>query len=572
MVRQHIYRMDALGGRTVAASAGMKDSAWLSLLEQQLSLNTPTGLSVPVYYQYPLGRGLVLSCCAPDPSGEESGYIAHQLVLDESADIETLMRIRPVSRSIFRMDGSAEEMSEPEADSLGGGEEIGACFEALDALFGGEEELLSRFISALSLCARDKRMSMRVIMPGEAGEVSENARRLMELMLRCMDEDDAVRVSFCTLRAPGALDAQYSVCFETARDAEAGEAQGILLNLVNRSMFMPMGAALPGDGRQDEQARALLEHDLEAAVRSGSGVKAGRSGRRSRSAARPFEKGMSLKKYFSEWREELEKRRPELTEEGFRALAAGEWASLLEAVVSASEWMDNAQFLKELNGILTTIRREKLETALCLDGETMTDMIVLMLDGIRWRQVDLAQPQTARLIRTAAAYAQVLNEEQCAADCLAACRVFYRLLTAPTFIQESLMDMAMLEEKYPARFEEAQDCLRRYVQNRLSADIDVIDEMLAAAAMLGFAKFSGGVPDLRLADKLTERIETQSGPRAARRFQSMMDKLRRHLHSTRPGTLRRRDMKLLLSISMMLLALIVGITVWFLLLSGYNIF
>ena len=47
-------------------------------------------------------------------------------------------------------------------------------------------------------------------------------------------------------------------------------------------------------------------------------------------------------------------------------------------------------------------------------------------------------------------------------------------------------------------------------------------------------------------------------------IQSMMDKLRRNLRSKRAGTFRRRDLKLLIFISCLLVLLIAGITISFL--------
>ena len=86
MIQQHIYRRDRAGGyRTAAASAGLTGSAWLSLLEQQTVLRCQSYLPAPVYFQYPLGVGLVFSRCAVDPNGSRGSYLAHQLVADDCA-------------------------------------------------------------------------------------------------------------------------------------------------------------------------------------------------------------------------------------------------------------------------------------------------------------------------------------------------------------------------------------------------------------------------------------------------------------------------------------------------------
>ncbi len=560
MVRQHLYRLGPDGGQTIAASEGLKDSAWLALLEAQLGLLEPGGLSVPVYYQYPLGRGLVLSCCVPAPDGEAGAYQVHQLVFDEMEDIGTLMRMRPLGSMEFPTDS----LKDIPADSLKDDTQAAVCLYTLERLFGGDEGLLANFLCALALCARDKRQRLRILLPDAPEEATGTARRLMEIVLRCMDEDDAVRVSYASMDS-GSAAIPYTAVFASGSGSAAGGPGEILVNLIDRSMYMPMGVQLAADERLTEQAQALLQHDLEGALRAKSRVRAPKAAAERREEAAAFSKGMTLKKYFADWRAALESKRKELTDEGFAACAAGEWSSFLNGAVSASELMDNEQFLTELNGILTMIRKDKLETALALDGDTMSDMLVLLLDSINWRQTDLTRPQTARLIRTVTACAHVLDESRCEGDCLAACRAVNHLLTGPALIHEALDEMALLEELNPARFDAVQDCLRQYVQDRLTADFDVIDEMLAAAAMLAFVRFTDGIPDLRLTDKLTERIEAQSGQKAARKFQHMLDKLRQHLRSKKAGNFLTKDMKLLLMISCALLMLILGITAWFML-------
>ena len=555
MVKQHLYRIGPDGGRTLAASDGMLNSAWLGLMENQLELIGISGLSVPVYYQYPLGKGLVLSCCTPDAEG----WLAHQLVFDEAEDIEALMNMRPLGCMAVPAENAVEDLS---AGSLRDDAQAEICLYTLERLFGGETGLLSGFLCALTMCARDKRQSLRILLPDAPEEATGTARRMMEIVLRCMDTDDAARVSYVSLDTGGAA-IPYTAVFVSGNVSAADGAQEILVNLIDRSMYMPMGMQLEITDRQAEQARALLQHDLEGAIRAKTRVRPPKAEAERREEAAAFTKGMTLKQYFADWRAALEKKRGELTAEGFAACAAGEWSSFLNGAVSASELMDNEQFLSELNGILTVIRKEKLETALALDGDTMSDMLMLLLDSINWRQTDLTRPQTARLIRTVTACAHVLDESRCEGDCLAACRAVNHLLTGPALIQEALQEMARLEELNPARFDAVQDCLRQYVQDRLTADFDVMDEMLAAAAMLAFVRFTDGIPDLRLTDKLAERIEMQSGQKAARKFQHMLDKLRQHLRSKKAGNFLTKDMKLLLMISCALLMLILGITAWF---------
>ena len=102
MIQQHIYRRDKAGYRTVAASAGLTGSAWLSLLEQQTALRCQSNPPASVYCQYPLGVGLVFSRCAVDPNGANGSYLVHSLVADEPDDVEALAALRPLSASCFQ--------------------------------------------------------------------------------------------------------------------------------------------------------------------------------------------------------------------------------------------------------------------------------------------------------------------------------------------------------------------------------------------------------------------------------------------------------------------------------------
>jgi len=578
MIKQHIYRRGLNGYHTAAVSSCMKDNAWLPLLEQQMPIHHSAVLPAPVYYQYPLGRGIVLSRCLPDPNGQEGSYLAHQLVADEPGDIDLLMHSRPLSSSLFRneyKEGTAPPDPLPtlHVNALSDPEELVSCFQVVDALFAGDEWLLSRFLSALALTARDKRQSVQAIISDTPGRVSDAGRRVMELMLRCLPVEDAMRISYCTLQPAGEISLLYSVCFSQPPEKSAAlfHAQlNITFDFTARRMTLPKNVSLPEDEIYIELARALLAHDLNWADRiRGSGAQTApeQNAASARIDIPPFESGMSIRQYFDNWQDELALRRESLTEEAFRAMAEAAWPRVLNGMVGASELMDAPQFLREMSGILSAILKDKLEDQLALTEETLTDMIIILLDSIRWRQIDLCSAKINRLIRSVTSYAMVLTAETDEPDCLTAGRIVHRLLTAPGEMHDQLNDLAQLGERSPAQFEAVQDCLRRYVQGRLTADIDVIDETLVASAMLAYARFTDGVPDLRLVDKLGERLEAQSDPAAARRFHLILARLRQRLHSDRTGTQRRRDMKLFLLISCILAGLITGITVWFLYLS-----
>lgn len=571
MVRQHLYRIRKDGGHTVAVSEGLKDSAWLPLLEQQLVLRGASDLAAPAYEQYPLGFGLVLSCRTPDPFGWEGGCLCHQLVIDDPSDVDELMKIRPIHSSVFssryREKGlEVEILPDLPLSALTHDGEPARCFHALDLLFGREETLLARFISALMLCARDRRHGMRVVIGESEAKVSESARQLMELLISRLPASDAMRLSFCTLTPADAPVFSGVVSF-TPDDGRISHLSSpdILFNLTARQVLLPAGVVLPDPNQYIVLARALLSHDQNPT--GNKPLEPGNIAPSLRMEMPPFEASMSLKQYFAHWRSELETRRSMLTEEAFAVFAADEWPKMLNNMVAASELMENVAFLDDLSDILSTIRRDKLDHALALDDETLSDIITLLLDGVRWRQINLADGRIARLMRTVTAYAQVLTEAHCGEDCLLACLIVYRLLSSPVSIHDSLRDMARLEEISPYRFESLQDCLRQYVQHRLTVEPGLADETLAAASMLAFARFADGVPDLRLADRLVERIEAQSGAKAARRFQNMMDRLRRHLRSSHSGIMHKRDVKLILLVCGALLALIAGISAWFFLLN-----
>ena len=565
MIRQQLYRADANGGRTIAVSEGLGGSAWLSLLEGQLSLIDFAGLPAPVYFQYPLGRGVVMSRCAVNPYTPEKSFIAHQLVADEADDIDRLTAVRPMRSDllpagIFGYTDSPDPLPLLSAEELCGEEEEARCRATLISVFEGREELLAQFLAAVSLCARDKRHAVRVRLPGKAAQVSETGRQIMEMVLRSLAREDVVRLSFCSLASNASSAMQYTVCFDqkTEKSAEAGPFE-ILIDPAEGTMALPDGLSLPQAGQYQAQARLMLK------MESGAVRVDGVSGADEISLP-PFEKGMSIRQYFADWRAEMEKRRDGLTEEAFRAVAAGQWPSMITAVIAASDLMENHKFLAELNSVISQIRREKLDASLSMSDNTLTDLLIILLDSISWRQIDLSRPQAGKLMRSICAYSQVMTEEQCPAECLHACRAVYCVLASPTSIYEALTDLGMLADEAPAQYEALQDCLQQYVEKRLNADMDVIDGSLTAAAMLGFARFSDGIPDLRLVDRLVGRIGEKRGSKAARRFEQTLDKLRSQLHSAHGSLMRRRDMKLFLFISLLLLILIAAITIGFLLL------
>ena len=568
MIKQQLFRMDSRGSRTVASSPGMKNSVWLQLLEQQMELVDFSVMSVPTFYQYPLGRGIVVSRCVPDPNGRKNSYLAHQLVFDEAEDLHALMNARPLSSRSFFAGGyetgvSSDTLPMMPVSALECEGALDECLETLDGLFGGREELLGNFLSALVLCARDKRQSIRAVIEDRPEVVSESGRRLMELLLCCLKKNDALRVSFSTLQISRSLEMHYVISFCPKADEQTG-AHEIVFNLTQGQMILPQNLVLPETERHMEIARLLLEHDIARVEMFRGEIQTACATPDSlRLTVRPFTKGMSLNEYVDSWRAALELRRPLLTERGFKKLVSGEWKKLLGRIIDISEQMENMSFLQEFNQVIQRVYREREESLLTPDEETMVDMLVLLLDSIRWRDLDLTHPKTWRLVRLITGYTQMLEgEEYESVDCINACRIVHQLMTDPSTAWEMLPDLSLLEEDSPECFDAVQDCLRRYVQMRLESEFDIADEYLAAAAMLGLVKFSEGIPDLRLVDKLTKRIESQHGLADARRFEEIVEKMRRHLHT--PGRFQRREVKALLAVSCLLIGLIAGISIWFL--------
>ena len=58
MIKQQLCRKSATGFQTLAVSSALRESAWMSLLEQPSPYEDAPGENA--YFQYPLGTGLVI--------------------------------------------------------------------------------------------------------------------------------------------------------------------------------------------------------------------------------------------------------------------------------------------------------------------------------------------------------------------------------------------------------------------------------------------------------------------------------------------------------------------------------
>ncbi|MBR3504710.1 MAG: hypothetical protein IKO07_10815 [Clostridia bacterium] len=575
MIKQHIYRRDTAGYRTVAASAGLTGSAWLSLLEQQTMLRCQSNSPAPVYYQYPLGYGLVLSRCAVDPNGRHGSCLMHQLVMDEPADIEALSALRPIAAAHFReaYAGRGDEIEllptlKPE--SLADAALLSAGFRLIDGWFG--EARLARLIAAVLRASRDKRYAVHIVIDQESGVVSERGRLLMDMLMRALPVEAVQRVSYCTLMSPDETAMPYSVFI--SRPEAGGADRGAAAQCVRFDMSLgkyqlPENAPVP-DERCLETARALLAHDIQWIGR----VRRDGAQARLNAAASlkldipPFEPGMSLTQYVQDWLEALETRRDALNGEAFREFARAEWPRLTERVIRAGDVMSGGEFVRQLRGSIVALCKGRRGEQLGMSKENLRDLVVILLDSISWDDVDLDDPEDARVIKSATGYASLLDDASCGAGTLLACRVMHGLLDAPaSYPVDGMDDMARLSEEDPTRFKQVQACGRRYVASRCRAfragrdPFGLVDDLFTAAAVLGYARFEGGIPDFRQLDKVQEKVAEVAGEKAGRRFEERLDRMRRRMHASRANRARRRELRLMLIGSLALALVIIGVIV-----------
>ena len=581
MIQQHIYRRDKAGYRTVAASAGLTDSAWLSLLEQQTVLRCQSYLPAPVYFQYPLGVGLVFSRCAVDPNGARGSYLAHQLVADDPADIEMLASLRPLSARVFQEafaghEGEVDPLSTLKPESLADEEQLSAGLKLIDGWF--DEALLTRLMTALLSAAKDKRQTVHLVIEGDSAAVSGQGRLLLELLMRALPIQDMQRISYCTLIAPGDTAMPYTVCVSPPGDPEKpGDTRGqcvIRFELGCGLCVWPGGEPEP-DAQAVELARALLAHDLNWVdrVRLGGGAVKLSSAESLRLNIPDFEQGMKLTQYIEDWAEAMAARREALNDEAFRVFAGDEWPHLTERVIRAADLMPCGVFLKQLHDGIVALCRNRRGEELGMSRQNLTDLVMVLLDSIRWDDIDLNDPATARLIRSATGYSKLLGDAPSDGGCLLACRAAHAMLDAPmAHAAAALDDLARLSEDYPQTFSQLQACARRCVTGRCRkardefGEMGLVDEPLVVAAVVGYVRFEGGIPDFRQLDKVRDTVGQIGGARASKRFEALLDRLRRRIHASRTNLARQREMRLMLGLSLLLALVIAGV------IAGYFLF
>ena len=83
--------------------------------------------------------------------------------------------------------------------------------------------------------------------------------------------------------------------------------------------------------------------------------------------------------------------------------------------------------------------------------------------------------------------------------------------------------------------------------------------MLVGAAIIVWARFEGGIPDFRLLDLARDAVEGAGGAEQARRFDRILERMRRSLHFSRAPQPRQREMRVMLWMSLALAFIILAI-------------
>ena len=471
----------------------------------------------------------------------DGAYLIRRLVIDENADLDALRLARPLSAALLSAqpdtDG-ATALPTLSPAALFDASLPGEGFRLIDSLF--DEGLLARFIKALLAAASDKRLSVHAVINQPPETVSAQARLMMETFMRCLPLRDGLRLSWHTLIEDGVPAAPYSVFFSPP----CADHGCIRFDLSRGTVIWPDEP--PADDKSLALARALLAHDLNWADRADeSGAGALRSSPALHMDTPPFERGMSLAQYVQDWADALDVRRAILNEDAFKTLARGEWPHLINSVINAADLLPRRDF-----------------TLLC-------DLAAILVDSIDWDEADLNDPQSVRLLRSATEYAALLDAERCPEGRLAACRAIHALLTAPAARLSDMIDgLLELNENNPALLSQLQACARRAVTDRChqaqsgSDEFALIDESFVALAIMGYVRFSRGVPDLRALDKLRALIERSGGAREVRRFNVRLDRMRKRMSTFRSADLaRKRELRVMLLISLLLSLVIAGVVV-----------
>lgn len=560
MIKQQICKRSADGHQTEAVSAALRESAWLPLLDRQ-SAPPEQPLAFPAYYQCPFGTGLLIGCYTRT---QEDAFLVHALIADEGEDLGMLRLSRPLPESLFKAQ-MPEDTHSPlptlSPESLFDAEKTSEGFKLIDSLF--DEALLARFIKAVLSAAEDKRCAVEAAINQPPAVISEQSRLIMEMLMRCLPLRETLRLSWHTFMDDDASAMPYSVIFSTPHAASGR----IYFDLSRGTVIWPDEP--PTDEKSLTLARALLAHDLNWADRSDSDSTPALSSLPAlHMDTPPFERGMSLRQYMADWGDALDIRRGILNAEAFETLAHAQWPQLINSVINAADLMPHSDFIEQLTDCLNTLLHGR-GAELCMTGEHLKDLAAILLDSLDWDEIDLFDPATVRLVKSATEYAALLDEERCSLSRLTACRIIHTLTTAPAaHLSAMLDDLRALNEMNPALFAQLQACVRRYITGRCRLveegrdEFSLADEPFVAAAIAGYVRFSRGIPDLRALEKLRGSVERIAGAREVRRFNARLDRMRKRMSTYRTADhARKRELKLMLLISLLLSLIIIGVVI-----------
>lgn len=570
MVKQHLFKVQSGDGHTIAISGGTQEyTAQLQKLIKQLSLIPVRDLSVPAFYQHTVGGGIAVSRCIPDPFGEKNSFLFHQLIFDSEADLRALRHIRPLSAQAFfsiATDGSLTDEA-LNAASEDHAAELRRCFHTLCRCFDKKEQVLAAFIGAIMFCARNPRYSLRVMLNDSPEQIAQVGHDLMELLLRIMRVDDAARISYTALESAADDDRAYTVHFMPRPSRKLPFSHwDLILDLSAGSLTLPHGVFLPSAERNAKIALALLAQDISRVDSLCGNTDTEPVYPHSHPLRLPsFKRGMSLLSHFSDWQYSLMLRRSRMNADTFRRFVLGEWKKFIDAVITAADCMDEIEFLSELHTLILQTRPTYMPEGMHPDEEILTDLKILLLDGVNWNAVDLSHPPIANLLgRVCACSMELSGEDHETSDYVLSCRILYHMLHSPIEMSDALADLATLKEYHPKRFRQVQKCLMRCVEKRLHSEFDIIDEKFVAAAILGTMQFNDeNLPDMRTLNDMSMRILNEQSEHAAQRFDRIADRLRTQMHMSDAFTFRQSDLNRIILGCVALLAVIVGISVWF---------
>lgn len=538
MIRQHVFCWNEQSFDTVALTPAPVDALSKDRLEQAARL-CYTQSELPVYFQYPLEDGVVVGRCGLAERRGRPCRLTHQLIAQGAEDVAALMRARPLDCDRFLGSLPAQEGTLPalDASALSDGEALSMAFHAIDQTFGLRAELLAALIAAARLTARGECRQALVLMEGEEAQVTRTAQQLMELIARCLPLKEAAALRWSSL-PPGDRFAANCLCFAAKAHYRLAPLERRVNVLIDLKQGEWENLPRPLEEQELEAARALLAHDLywiERVFHRTEQPPVESPAERLSIALPPFEPGMSVQQYFSDWTEELLARRSLLNNEAFASFARGEWARLTDRLVEAAECMPERQYLEEMQRIIHSLRRREYAAQLGMAAESLVDLVALLLDSLSWEEISLSREEDVQLLRTLSLYAHSLDEES-----LAQVRtgrglaLFYGLLRHED--QATLHALEALEtlcREDPAQFEQVQAMLRAYVLEQCRGDSLPLgrDDLFVICSMLAYVRFVDGVPDLRRLNALEQLIRQNCGERAMRHYEMRLDGQRRRMSS-----------------------------------------